>query len=90
MKLCHFSGLSHVVWAMGAFPGTTREECISKLKEGKLVLIAPGGLPECLKSSPKTYNFIWGIKLDNNLRELIINLKAIDLDSQKLHWNRKQ
>uniref|UniRef100_A0AC34PUA4 Phospholipid/glycerol acyltransferase domain-containing protein n=1 Tax=Panagrolaimus sp. JU765 TaxID=591449 RepID=A0AC34PUA4_9BILA len=43
-------------------PGTV-EDCISNLKQGNLLIIAPGGVREALFSNPVNYQIMWGRRL---------------------------
>ncbi|KAI6192825.1 PlsC domain-containing protein [Aphelenchoides fujianensis] len=43
-------------------PGTV-EDCVATLKEGNLLIIAPGGVREALFSNPVNYQIMWGKRL---------------------------
>lgn len=43
-------------------PGTV-EDCVNNLKEGNLLIIAPGGVREALFSNPVNYQIMWGRRL---------------------------
>lgn len=43
-------------------PGTV-EDCVSNLKKGNLIIIAPGGVREALFSSSTNYQIMWGRRL---------------------------
>lgn len=46
----------------GMTPGTV-DDCIKTLKDGHLLIIAPGGVREALFSNPVNYETIWGNRL---------------------------
>ncbi|KAL3079776.1 hypothetical protein niasHS_014058 [Heterodera schachtii] len=43
-------------------PGTV-EDCVATLRQGHLLIIAPGGVREALFSNPVTYELMWGRRL---------------------------
>ncbi|KAF7638143.1 PlsC domain-containing protein [Meloidogyne graminicola] len=71
----------------GMTPGTV-DDCISTLKDGHLLIIAPGGVREALFSNPINYETIWGNRL--GFAKVVLGANVVSRDAFRTpRWGRR-
>ncbi|CAD5225424.1 unnamed protein product [Bursaphelenchus xylophilus] len=77
-------GWGAIVKLFCATPGTV-EDCITNLKSGNLMIIAPGGVREALYCDPAKYNVMWGQRLGFARVALGANVPIIPVFTTNCH-----
>lgn len=58
----YFTGLGTLLHVLGVTVGTV-DDCVTDLRHGNLLCVAPGGVREALFSDSRTYSIMWAKRL---------------------------